>query len=127
MNYLKFRAPRTFKEKGEQSRVSEILIRSTIKAIERTLPQANPDYDDQIDDVRTWLIEIVDESDFPNREIGLDNDGKAIMILPNEDNYGYWTDNNLKLKDFRENFEIEEIGKEEFDRLWNDFKRKRKY
>jgi hypothetical protein len=40
------------------------------------------------------------------------------MKMPYKKNYGYWTDNNMLLDDFRKHFEVSEITKEEFERQW---------
>ena len=39
------------------------------------------------------------------------------MIMPDDRNYGYWTDNNLKLDDFK----TQNVGKQIFENLWNSF------
>jgi len=38
--------------------------------------------------------------------------------LPFKNNYGYWTDNNLLLNDFKELFNTSEISKEIFEQHW---------
>lgn len=89
--------------------------------LESIVPVANPDFDKKIDMVGTWLIEFENDSYYPNREIGLDGDGKTIMIMPWEKNYGYWTDNNLVIENFRNNFKTVNITREEFEKHWNSF------
>lgn len=85
----------------------------------RFIPRANPDFDGKIDEVTQWLLEFVD--DLPNREIGLNANGDVIVKMPDERNYGYWTDNNLTLPDFRQHFDVTEIPKEHFRELWKSF------
>lgn len=53
------------------------------------------------------------------REIGIDSAGKTIIKMPDDRNYGYWTDNNLLLGDFKSHFNAIEFETEEFSRLWN--------
>ena len=68
-------------------------------------------FENEIDKINTWLIEF-DAGGIPEREIGLDKDGKVVMIMPWKDNYGYWTDNNLNLTDFMNGFTYSEIENE---------------
>lgn len=88
------------------------------------VPQANPDFHKTIGEVAFWLIEFENDSYFPNREIGLDAREQPLMIMPWRKNYGYWTDNNLVIKDFRRNFETVDISKEEFEQQWKLFEAK---
>ncbi|MBK7855619.1 MAG: hypothetical protein IPJ79_12595 [Bacteroidetes bacterium] len=41
--------------------------------------------------------------------------------MPYKDNYGYWTDNNLLLHDFKEHFVVSEINKDSFEQSWELF------
>jgi hypothetical protein len=41
--------------------------------------------------------------------------------MPWEKNYGYWTDNNLVIENFRAHFETINIAREEFEKYWNSF------
>lgn len=43
------------------------------------------------------------------------------MIMPDDKNYGYWTDNNLKVEDFEKQFKTNKIQKAEFDKWVNSF------
>jgi hypothetical protein len=124
MIYLKFEAPQKTANEGKRNKLREILAKITIGILKKIIPEANPDYDNRIDDVKTWLIEIDEETNLPNREIGLDENGNVIMIMPDDRNYGYWTDNNLKKEDFENHFETEEKDSEEFDELWNKLEKK---
>ena len=81
---------------------------------------ANPDFDNQIHKTDNWLIEF-DEFGIPEREIGLDKDGKTVMIMPWKDNYGYFTDNNFKLQDFKNGFSYSEIERDYFEQEWKQF------
>jgi hypothetical protein len=87
------------------------------------IPIANPDFESKIDKVSSWLIEFEADSYYPSREIGLNNLDKPIMIMPWKKNYGYWTDNNLVIEDFRLHFYTIDISKKEFEKNWNLFEK----
>ena len=89
--------------------------------LESIVPIANPDFENKIGEVAFWLIEFENDSYYPNREIGLDSSGKTIMIMPWKKNYGYWTDNNLVIENFRVHFETINIAREEFEKYWDSF------
>ena len=115
--YIKFRYPDSKVKKFPENigkRLAKVVLESTV-------PIANPDFEKNIDKVAFWLIEFENDSYYPNREIGLDSSGKTIMIMPWEKNYGYWTDNNLVIENFRTNFETININKDEFEKYWNSF------
>lgn len=84
-------------------------------------PVSNPDFENKIDAVATWLIEFEADSYFPDREIGLDSADNPIMIMPWKKNYGYWTDNDLTIEDFRARFKCIDISREEFQKCWKIF------
>ena len=127
MIYLKFDALELNKEESKSTKMREFLTNSVVRYLKKMLPEANPDFEEKIDEVKIWLIEIDRETKYPNREIGIDKDGRVIMIMPYERNYGYWTDNNLQEKDFKSHFETEEIAEMEFNRLWKEFENKKEY
>ena len=102
---------------SEKSNLFDTLIE---KFLSKIIPNANPDFDNQIPTTNIWLIEF-DEGGIPEREIGLDKDGKVVMIMPWKDNYGYWTDNNFNLKDFMNGFKYCKIENEYFEHRWNYF------
>ena len=115
--YIKFRYPDS-KVKKVPENIGKRLAKVVLESI---VPIANPDFEKKIDIVAFWLIEFENDSYYPNREIGLDSSGKTIMIMPWEKNYGYWTDNNLVIENFRTDFETINIKKEEFEKYWNSF------
>jgi len=115
--YIKFKFSNTKSQKTPES-IGHRLIKKGLTTI---IPIANPDFEDKIDDVAFWLIEFENDSYYPNREIGLDVSDKPIIIMPWGKNYGYWTDNNLVIEDFRSHFEIINIRREEFESYWNLF------
>lgn len=85
------------------------------------IPQANPDFDSKIDDVVEWQLEIDSDNLAPVRELGLDANQQVIVAMPSGRNFGYWTDNNLKLEDFTRLFSAVELNKAEFITNWNKF------
>ncbi len=121
MRYLKFSvsdladSPKPTKRKGD--RFWSILE----GLLSKLIPAGNPDYDHQIDEVETWLVEFDQETMLPIREIGLDKFGQAIMVMPDDRNYGYWVDNHLTKKDFELEFKTQQIKGEEFIKIWKDF------
>jgi hypothetical protein len=85
------------------------------------ISKANPDYDPLIDNVAIWLLEIDNDDKRPNREIGIDKNGKPILIMPWRDNYGYWCDNEITYDYFKENFKAVDIDKIDFNTQWDTF------
>lgn len=80
---------------------------------------ANPDFDDKILYVAQWFVEYDEEYNESWREIGLDINKNIIVKMPDERNYGFWLDTNMKLENFKKEFDIQMITKEEFEDLWN--------
>ncbi len=99
---------------------SNILLDLLEKVARKIIPLANPDFDSKIYDTNIWLIEF-DNENIPVREIGINNSNDPIMIMPYKNNYGFWTDNNLKLQDFKNGFEFEKISKSEFEKKWDAY------
>jgi len=115
--YIKFTDPDTRIKRIKENwwkRITKALLISFI-------PSGNPTFEEEIDNVKQWLIEFKDGNQCPNREIGLDILQQPIMIMPWRRNYGYWIDNNLLLKDFKSLFNAVEITKVEFEKHWNRF------
>jgi hypothetical protein len=116
-SYIKFRMPVGGIQKTPENVGQKIIIDN----IETIVPVANPDFGKKIGTVVSWLIEFEGDSYFPNREIGLNVSEKPIMIMPWQNNYGYWTDNNLEMEDFKSNFHAIDITREEFEKQWKLF------
>ncbi|QKG52535.1 hypothetical protein [Hymenobacter sp. BRD67] len=121
MTYIQFDAPRSNSQETKDGLIKKWLKKALLSIITIILPMANPDFNDEIDDVVYWLVECDDETGIPEREIGLNKEGQVILKMPCGDNIGYWTDNNLLLKDFREHFVVFEISKEFFECNWESF------
>ena len=67
------------------------LARLFVAFVRRVLPLANPQFDRLYDNVVEWWLE-VDDLGEPQREIGFDRDGNAIVMGPIGDNLGVFTD-----------------------------------
>ncbi|MBF0598445.1 hypothetical protein [Faecalibacter rhinopitheci] len=106
-------------EKNKPNKFLKLLKKISRKII----PLANPDFEDKILETNIWLIEF-DNENIPVREIGMNNLNEPIMIMPYKNNYGFWTDNNLKLEDFKNGFEVYEIDKDVFENNWKKFVKK---
>ncbi|WP_146130047.1 hypothetical protein [Aurantibacter aestuarii] len=87
------------------------------------IPKANPDFEEKIDFVETWIVELDNETGIPKREIGMDKDGRIILKMPYKKNYGFWTDSNLVFTDFKNEFDTSEITKDTFENYWNLFEK----
>ena len=121
--YIQFDAPNY-----ENQTSTDELLKSTFKKLivgilTTVIPKANPDFEDKIKDVRYWLVELDIKTGIPQREIGLDKTGQIILRMPFNDNYGFWTDNNLLLDDFKKSFQVSEISKTSFEEQWELFDR----
>lgn len=92
------------------------------KTLETFLPKGNPDFDDKIDLVKVWILEINESNEKPSREIGLDEKGNTILIMPWKGNYGFWTDSNISMNDFTHTRTT--ILKSDFNKLWQAFEQK---
>jgi len=80
------------------------------------IPRANPDYENRMYLVKSWLIEFLENDGelLPWREIALDENGNPIFAGPDKRNYGFWQETKMKYEDFEGNL----IDKNEFERLW---------
>lgn len=115
MIYLSFKV----KEKHLKESFIKGFIRNFIGLV---LPRTNPDFEDKIKFVTCWILEFEDQYSIPLREIGLSDNEKTIIKLPNEKNLGYWTDNNLYYDDFCSSFTTEIVKKQYFEDKWNENK-----
>lgn len=119
--YIQFDAPKNDSRTTQDGLLKRSLKKALVGIFTKVIPKANPDFDDKIDEVQYWLVECNNETGIPEREIGLDKEGRVILKMPFQDNYGYWTDNNLLLNDFKEHFVVCEISKESFENSWELF------
>jgi len=77
------------------------------------IPAANPDFESRFADVRLWWVEI-DDHGVPQREIGFDVAGRAIVLAPDERNTGFWTDSPMVFS----SQEMEAVDQASFDSAW---------
>ena len=126
MKYIKFKLPENISETKKDGILKRYIFNVIEYILYKILPKANPDFENQIDNVEYWLLECGIENGIPEREIGIKKNGNAIVKMPFKDNYGYWTDNNLKLNDFIEKFKATEIEKKEFEFNWDNLNQTKK-
>lgn len=119
--YIQFDAPKSDNQAAKDGLIKRSLKKVLVGILTKVIPKANPDFDDKIDEVQYWLVECDNETGIPEREIGLDKEGRVIIKMPYKDNYGYWTDNDLLLNDFKEHFVVFEISKDSFEQNWELF------
>lgn len=113
MLYIKFSENKPLKRKVKG-------IKKTLKFIaELVIPKANPDFENKITSVNSWLLEFLDKDSIPYREIGLGNNDEVLLKLPYKKNYGYWIDSDLTYYDFEKLFNIEYITPEYFEEKWD--------
>ena len=124
--YLKFKDVKgTSSDDKPKTWLTKTFEKSVIKVLMTIIPKANPDFEDKFFDVNEWLIEINEDAETPEREIGINDLGQTIMIMPFGRNFGYWTDNNLKLNDFIEIFNATLIVDKEFNDRWDKFEKEK--
>ena len=119
--YIQFETSKNEFQSSPDGFLKRSLKKAIIGVLTTVIPKANPDFDKEIDNVKSWIVEIETETGIPQREIGLDDGGKTIMKMPYKDNYGYWTDNNLLLDDFKKHFQVRAIEKTNFETKWEMF------
>jgi hypothetical protein len=119
--YIQFEAPNNYDQTAQDGLIKSSLKKALVGILATFTPKANPDFDYKIDEVKYWLLECDNKTRIPEREIGLDKDGRVLLKMPYKDNHGYWTDNNLLLSDFKEHFVVSEISKDSFERNWDLF------
>ena len=114
MRYLIFQQP----IKSYNKNSSQFFRKIIKKILAILLPVSNPDFEEKLDKVRYWLLEFENNNDYPIREIGLDEDNCPIVKMPYKENYGYWTDNELKYNDFIDLFSAKKIDNYLFEDKW---------
>ena len=114
--YIQFEAPK-HETRTEKKSLPTKVFEGVFDILTKFIPKGMPDFENKIDEVKYWLVEC-DNEGVPAREIGLDKERQVILKMPFKDNYGYWTDNNLILDDFKEHFIVSEISKEAFEQMW---------
>ena len=117
--YLKFSNPKSNTDFPKDGTIKKY-FKKFIGSIFSILPKANPDFEKLIDEVEIWEIEYDLEENCAWREIGFNKNGQAILAMPFNNNYGYWTDNSLTLADF-DKFDSNKISEEIFNSDWEIF------
>ncbi|WP_460219307.1 hypothetical protein [Psychroserpens sp. MEBiC05023] len=117
--YIQFKIPKNEHNAEPDGVVKRNIKKAIIGILGSIIPKANPDFENKIDLVETWIVELDSETGIPEREIGMDKDGRIIVIMPFKNNYGYWTDNNLLLTDFKDHFDITELNQDSFENYWS--------
>lgn len=118
MKYIKFKLPENITETEKDGIVKHYFWKIIEYVLRIIIPESNPTYGKFIDEVEYWLIECEIESGIPVREIGIDKNENVILKMPYKNDYGYWTDEDLLLKDFVEKFYAIEIQKNDFEESW---------
>ncbi|WP_276979490.1 hypothetical protein [Flavobacterium filum] len=120
--YIKFKVNKLTTHSGDRPKAwLTRTLQKFLTALTTIIPKANPDFDDKIDDVDEWLVEINEKTGEPEREIGINNVEQTIAIMPFNQNYGYWTDNTFNLDDFVEKFNATQINSKEFNNRWDRY------
>lgn len=99
-----------FAKPGPFFAAMERLLRSVI-------PAANPDFERLYPDVAKWWVEI-DDAGVPQRELGFNEAGQAIVASPLGNNFGIFTDTSEPVFDSDELSVVEHIL---FQAAWNEF------
>jgi hypothetical protein len=85
--YIQFDAPKNDSHSAKDGLIKSSLKKALVGILTKIIPKANPDFDDKIDEVQYWLVECDNETGTPEREIGLDKEGRVILKMPFNDNY----------------------------------------
>lgn len=117
--YIRFQEPGSDLTGADKSRNRR--KKKLVQTILFFIPNANPDHDPLMDDVEYWLLEIDSNHKLPLREIAIDKNGKTLFISPWGRNLGLWTDEDITLEYFKDNFNATTIDKNEFEKRWNEF------
>ena len=121
--YIQFKVPKNEHNSEPDGIVKRNIKKAIVGILSSIIPKGNPDFENKINLIETWIVELENETGIPEREIGMDKDGRIIVKMPFKNNYGYWTDNNLLLPDFKEHFETSEISQDSFENYWSLFEK----
>ncbi len=113
--YLTFQHPNQHATNEKSTSGFEDFI---VKVLEALVPVGNPDFKDQLKNVCFWTIEFDKAEENTAREIGYDKDRNVLLILPLNDNLGYWCNNDLALSDYLK-LNAEEITADQFEKDWS--------
>lgn len=85
-----------------------------LKFLTSWIPKANPDYENVMDKIQYWYIEVCEENGQPQREIGFDGLDNPIFYAPTGHNYGFWTDSDMTFTIDNNNV----ISGKKFEEIW---------
>lgn len=92
------------------------------RVLRRLLPAANPDTEPLFHKAERWWVEI-NEQGLPQREIGFDESGAAVVLAPVGRNFGFIIDSSDKWEDFSGESSIAAQNFEkEWSKLWGKFR-----
>lgn len=91
-----------------------VLVERILRAM---IPAANPDFEKHYEAVAKWWVE-VDPAGIPQRELGFNQYGKAIVAAPLGNNFGFFTDTGQPVFE-ADDFAI--VDEQVFEAAWNDF------
>ncbi|MCB1025177.1 MAG: hypothetical protein KDB79_12345, partial [Acidobacteria bacterium] len=80
-SYIQFDSPKSATQDSKDRESSGAVNKALVRILASFIPKANPDFDDQIENVRNWLVECETETGIPIREIGLDNEGRVLLKM----------------------------------------------
>lgn len=122
MIYLKIKEPQKdkarIKQEGKKdlfSKFKEILYKIWIDM----LPISNKGLARVHQNICFWYLEFENDYTYAIREIGLDINHNPLIAMPNNTDYGFWTDIDMAPYEYEKSFETSIISEEEFNRVWN--------
>ncbi len=111
--YIIISFPLKTSSEGKSGRIANLVS----SVLSRIVPVRNPDLEHLYNQVATWHVETDVFTGKPLREIGLNSDGRVVVISPWRNNYGFILDSPVTF-----NFaEYEHVSAEQFEHEWNSF------
>lgn len=121
-SYLQFDLSKTAPETGNRP-ADALFKRLFSKVMDENISTVGPAPDGKDPNVRLWLVEFDIVEGFPIREILIDNKTEFLAKKRHRHNNNIWVRYNLRIEDFKNNFEATVIGKEWFEDSWKTFDR----
>lgn len=119
MKYIEWIPPEDSQGLKPDRPVVRHLKKMVIWVLTRIIPKANPDFEQDYDNVKKWWLEI-EEKGLPVREIGFDKNGEEIVIGPIDGNFGMVTDSPMMFDNEPNVKQIED----EFQIVWKKYEDK---
>ena len=117
MRYISWIPPAPSNQ-ANRSGVAHAFFSSLGWLLGHVLPKANPDIEDKFDLVAKWWLEVNDRGQ-PEREIGFDKSGQAIVLGPIGDNFGFVTDSPVMFESEENDAQVQR----EFHKLWAELEK----